>query len=74
MKNLTKQDCRKNSYQKVSFQVKLEIVQRVNNGQISVNHAAKEYGISRATIRTDRDSCAGRCILSSYPTVPHPDG
>lgn len=50
MKNLTKLDCRKNSYQKISFQVKLEIVQRVNNGQISVNHAAKEYGISRATI------------------------
>lgn len=42
--------CPKYTYQKLSFQVKLEIVQKVTNGQISVNHAAKSYGISRSTI------------------------
>lgn len=42
--------CPKYTYQKLPFQIKLQIVQKVTNGQISVNHASKEYGISRSTI------------------------
>ena len=42
--------CPKYTYQKLPFQIKLEIVRKVTNGQISVNHAAKEYGISRSSI------------------------
>lgn len=42
--------CPKYTYQKLPFQIKLKIVQKVTNGQISVNHASKEYGISRSTI------------------------
>ncbi|WP_228399653.1 helix-turn-helix domain-containing protein [Chryseobacterium sp. VAUSW3] len=42
--------CQKYTYQKLPFQIKLQIVQKVTNGQISINHAAKTYGISRSTI------------------------
>lgn len=42
--------CPKYTYQKLPFQIKLEIVRKVTNGQISVNHASKEYGISRSSI------------------------
>ena len=45
-----KQPCRKNEYQKVSFDLKLSIIDEINNGQISANHASKKYGISRATL------------------------
>jgi len=40
----------KYTYQKLPFQIKLQIVHKVTNGQISINHAAKTYGISRSTI------------------------
>jgi transposase-like protein len=50
MKTPEKQSCRKNEYQKVSFDLKLSIIAEINNGQISANYASKKYGISRATL------------------------
>ena len=45
-----KQPCPKNSYEKVTFQHKLFVVDQIQNGQISVNFASKKYDISRSTI------------------------
>lgn len=42
--------CRKNQYQKVSFDFKLKVIDEITNGQISVNHASKKYNISRSSI------------------------
>ena len=42
--------CRNSAYQKVSFDLKLSIIDEIANGQISVNHAAKVYNISRSSI------------------------
>lgn len=42
--------CPKKEYQKVSFDLKLSIIDRIQNGQISVNHAAEIYQISRSSI------------------------
>lgn len=42
--------CRKNQYQKIGYDVKLSIVAEITNGQISINHAAHKYQISRASI------------------------
>jgi transposase-like protein len=50
METPTKQGCRKNSYQKVTFEHKLFVIDQINNGQISANFASKKYNISRATI------------------------
>ena len=50
MKTSKKQPCRKIEYQKVSFDLKLSIIDQINNGQISVNHAANKDGISRSSI------------------------
>jgi len=50
METPKKTPCRKNEYQKVSFDLKLSIIAEINNGQISANYAAKKYGISRATL------------------------
>ena len=48
---LTKKvDCRKKQYQKVSFDFKLSIIDKIHNGQISINHAAEVYNISRSSI------------------------
>jgi transposase-like protein len=44
------EDCPKKQYQKVSFDLKLTIVDKIHNGQISVNHAASVYNISRSSI------------------------
>lgn len=44
------QTCRKNDYQKVTFEYKLFVIDQINNGQISANFASKKYNISRATI------------------------
>ena len=43
-------DCRKKAYEKVSFDLKLSIIDQINNGQISINQASKVYGLSRSTI------------------------
>ncbi len=45
-----KPDCRNSAYQKVSFDLKLSIIDQIINGQISVNHASKVYNISRSSI------------------------
>jgi transposase-like protein len=45
-----KQDCRKKQYQKVSFDLKLYIIDEIQNGQISVRHACEVYNISRSSI------------------------
>lgn len=50
METNKKQPCRKNEYQKISFDLKLSIIDEINNGQISTNYASKKYGISRATL------------------------
>lgn len=42
--------CRKKQYQKVSFDMKLSIIDEIANGQISVNHASNKYKISRSSI------------------------
>ena len=39
METNKKQPCRKNEYQKVSFDLKLSIIDQINNGQISANYA-----------------------------------
>ncbi len=45
-----KQACPKKEYQKISFELKLSIIDEINNGLISANFAAKKYNISRGTI------------------------
>jgi len=45
-----KTDCRKIQYKKVTFEHKLFVIAQITNGQISVNYAAKKYGISKSSI------------------------
>jgi transposase-like protein len=45
-----KTDCRKKEYQKISFDLKLSIIDQISNGQISINHASEVYNISRSSI------------------------
>ncbi|MDR6302328.1 helix-turn-helix domain-containing protein [Mesonia maritima] len=45
-----KPPCPKKEYQKVSFELKLMIIDQIQNGQISLNHAAKSYNVSRSSI------------------------
>ena len=45
-----KQPCRKNSYKKVGFDLKLLIIDQIQNGQISINHASEKYQVSRSSI------------------------
>ncbi|MBT0609247.1 helix-turn-helix domain-containing protein [Aequorivita echinoideorum] len=45
-----KQHCRKTSYKKVGFDLKLLIIDQIQNGQISVNHASEKYQVSRSSI------------------------
>jgi transposase-like protein len=42
--------CRKKEYQKFSFDLKLSIIDQINNGQISANYASKKYNVSRSSI------------------------
>lgn len=42
--------CRKKDYQKFSFDLKLSIIDQINNGQISANYASKKYEVSRSSI------------------------
>lgn len=55
MKLKSKLDCQKRAYLKVSFDHKLSIIDEINNGRISINHASKVYGFSRSTIAYWRD-------------------
>lgn len=45
-----KAPCRKKSYEKVGFDLKLLIIDQVQNGRISINYAAKKYAVSRSSI------------------------
>ena len=45
-----KADCRKKAYQKLSFDLKLSVIDQIINGQISINHASEVYNVSRSTI------------------------
>jgi transposase-like protein len=50
MKTQKNGTCRKKQDQKVSFDFKLSLIHQIANGQISVNHAANKYNISRSSI------------------------
>ena len=43
--------CRKRNGKQVSFDLKLSVIDEINNGRISVNYAAKKHNISRSTIQ-----------------------
>jgi len=45
-----KAPCRKKSYEKIGFDLKLLIIDQVQNGRISINYASKKYNISRSSI------------------------
>ena len=45
-----KEGCPKKAYQKISFDHKLSIIDEINNGLISINHASQVYNISRSSI------------------------
>src|SRR6266487_1739665 len=50
MARTKKPACRKKQYQKTSFDLKLSIIDKILNGQISINHASEVYNISRSSI------------------------
>jgi len=45
-----KQNCRKKTYEKVTYEYKLFVIDQIINGQISINYASKKYDISRSSI------------------------
>ncbi|MCD8450318.1 DNA-binding protein [Tenacibaculum dicentrarchi] len=47
---LQKQPWRKKTYEKVTLELKLFIVDQIQNGQISTNFASKKYDVPRTTI------------------------
>jgi transposase-like protein len=49
MKN-QKQPWRKKSYEKSTLELKLFVVEQIQNGQISTNFASKKYDVPRTTI------------------------
>jgi len=44
------QHCQKTSYKKVGYDLKLLIIDQIQNAQISINHASDKYQVSRASI------------------------
>jgi len=44
------QSCRKKNGKECSFEFKTFVIEQINNGQISVNFAAKKYNVSRSTL------------------------
>jgi len=42
--------CRKMNGKECSFEFKTFVIEQINNGQISVNFAAKKYNLSRTTL------------------------
>jgi transposase-like protein len=50
MRQSKKADCRKKQYQKLSFDLKLSVIDQIINGQISINHASEVYNVSRSTL------------------------
>lgn len=50
MESNRKKPCRKKTYTKVGFELKLFIIDQIQNGQISTNFAAKKYNVPRSSI------------------------
>lgn len=50
METQKKATCRKKTYQKISYEQKLRIIDQINNGQISLNYASKKYDVSRSLL------------------------
>jgi transposase-like protein len=50
MESKQKEPCRKKIYTKVGFELKLLIIDQIQNGQISTNFAAKKYNVPRSSI------------------------
>ena len=44
------ESCRKKNGKECSFEFKTFVIEQINNGQISVNFAAKKYNVSRSTL------------------------
>ena len=51
MEKQKKPPCRKKQYKKVGFELKLLIIDQIQNGQISINHASNKYQVSRSSIQ-----------------------
>ena len=51
MEKQKKPPCRKKQYKKVGFELKLLIIDQIQNGQISINHASQKYQVSRSSIQ-----------------------
>jgi len=51
MEENKKAPCPKKTYKKVGFELKLFVIAQIQNGQISANHAAKKYDLSRSSIQ-----------------------
>jgi transposase-like protein len=50
MKLDTHSTCRKKNGKECSFEFKTIVIDEINNGQISLNFAAKKYNVSRSTL------------------------
>ena len=50
METPEKEPVRKRNGKQVSFNYKIDVIEQINNGQISLNYAAKKYNISKSTI------------------------
>jgi transposase-like protein len=46
----TESPCRKMNGKNCSFEFKIFVIEQINNGQISLNFAAKKYNVSRSTL------------------------
>ena len=51
MEKQTKPPCRKKQYKKVGFELKLLIIDQIQNGQISINYASNKFQVSRSSIQ-----------------------
>jgi transposase len=47
---IQKEPWRKKTYEKVTLELKIFVVDQIQNGQISTNFASKKYDVSRTTI------------------------
>ena len=45
-----KVSCPKKGYQKVNYELRMAVIDKIQTGQISLNHASKVYRISRSSI------------------------
>jgi transposase-like protein len=57
----TEQPCRKRNGKACSFDFKIFVIEQINNGQISLNFAAKKYNVSRSTLDYWRRKLSNYC-------------